>query len=73
MKKFIAVFLILAGSLVSMLSIREYAGKNKSFDLLGYEFSLTSKEVKNIFYRNTGVGLLIFAGGIVLWTKCRKR
>ena len=53
MKKFIAVFLILAGSLVSMLSIREYAGKNKSFDLLGYEFSLTSKEVKNIFYRNT--------------------
>ena len=73
MKKFIAVFLILAGSLVSMLSIREYADKNKSFDLLGYEFSLTSKEVKNIFYRNTGVGLLILAGGIVLWTKCRKR
>ena len=51
----------------------KYAGKNKSFDLLGYEFSLTSKEVKNIFYRNTGVGLLILAGGIVLWTKCRKR
>ena len=73
MKKFIAVFLILAGSLVSMLSIREYAAKNKSFDLLGYEFSLTSKEAKNIFYRNTGVGLLILAGGIVLWTKCRKR
>ena len=62
MKKFLAIVLILAGFAVSALSIREYAGKNKSIDMLGYEFSLTSKSAKKIFYRNTGVGLLVLAG-----------
>ena len=73
MRKFIAVFLILIGLTVSVLSIREYSGKNKHIDLLGYELSLKNKKARNVFYRNTGIGLLILAGGVVVLTGSRKK
>ncbi len=72
MKKIIAVILILTGVAVSSLSIREYAGKKKSIDFIGYEFSITNRDSQKVFYRNTAIGLVILAGGVVLLSK-RKR
>lgn len=64
MKKGIAIFLIVLGLLAVTLSVREYRGKNKNFDVLGYELKLRNKKAKKIFYRNAGAGTLMVVAGV---------
>lgn len=66
MRKIIATILIVLGLLAVTLSIREYRGKKKEINLLGYEFSLRNKKAKKIFYKNTGIGALMIVGGVGL-------
>ena len=72
MRKLIAVILILLGIAATTMSIREYGGKKKNIELAGFELSLTKSESKKIFYRNTGIGLVMLVGGVAL-LRGRKR
>lgn len=66
MRKVIAIILIVLGSLAVVLSIREYRGKNKNYNLLGYELKLRNQKAKKIFYKNTSIGALMIVGGVGL-------
>ncbi len=73
MRKVIAIILICIGLSMAVLSVREYAGKNKRVNLLGYELTFKNKESKKVFYRNTGIGVLILAGGVFLIVSGKKK
>lgn len=66
MKKTVAIFLIVLGLLAVTLSIREYRGKNRNYNVLGYELKLKNKKAKKVFYKNTGIGVLMIVGGVGL-------
>lgn len=66
MRKIIAIILIVLGLLSVVLSIREYRGKNKDYNVFGYELKLRNKKAKKIFYKNTSIGALMIIGGVGL-------
>ena len=66
MRNVIAIILIVLGSLAVVLSIREFRGKNKNYNLLGYELKLRNQKAKKIFYKNTSIGALMIVGGVGL-------
>lgn len=66
MRKIIAIILIVLGLLSVVLSIREYRGKNRDFNVFGYELKLRNKNAKKIFYKNTSIGALLIIGGVGL-------
>ncbi len=66
MRKIIAIILIVLGLLSVVLSIREYRGKNRDFNVFGYELKLRNKNAKKIFYKKTSIGALLIIGGVGL-------
>lgn len=73
MRKILAILFIIFGTLMIVLSIREFQGKKKSIDAFGIEFSFQNKESKRIFYKNTGIGSLMLVSGITIVAISKKK